>query len=325
PDALSTTVKVRITDASDATVTDASDATFTILAGFTLSSPNGGEVWTVGSSQNITWTTGGSVPNVKLEYSTDGGSTYPNVIIASTPNTGTFGWTVPNNISATVRVRVSDVNNSDAFRASNTNFKIRGAFGVTAPNGGEVWTVAASRTITWTTTGTIPNVKLEYSKDNFATATVIAASTSNTGSYTWTVPNDISATVKVRVADAADSTVNDVSDANFKILAAFAVSSPNGGEIWAVGATQAITWTTTGTVPNVKLEFSTDGGVTYPNVVAASAANTGSFSWTIPDNISNTVRVRVSDVTDASTNDISDANFKIRGNLTVSAPNGGDV
>src|SRR2546426_111835 len=282
-------------------------------------------MWTVGSSQSIAWTTGGSVPNVKLEYSTDGGSTYPNVIVASTPNTGTFSWTVPDNISATVRVRVSDVNNSDAFRASNTNFKIRGAFGVTAPNGGEVWTVGASRTITWTTTGTIPNVKLEYSKDNFTTATVIAASTSNTGSYTWTVPNDISATVKVRVADAADSTVNDVSDANFKIMAAFAVTSPNGGEIWTVGATQAITWTTSGTVANVKLEYSTDGGVSYPFVVAASAANTGSFSWTIPDSISNTVRVRVSDVTDASTNDISDANFKIRGNLTVSAPNGGEV
>jgi len=417
PDALSTTVKVRITDASDATVTDASDATFTILAGFTLSSPNGGEVWTVGSSQNITWTTGGSVPNVKLEYSTDGGSTYPNVIIASTPNTGTFGWTVPNNISATVRVRVSDVNNSDAFRASNTNFKIRGAFGVTAPNGGEVWTVgesrtitwtttgtipnvkleyskdnfttpiliaastpntgsfawtvpndisatvrvrvtdvndstvlddsnadfkirgaltvtapnggeqwtvASSRTITWTATGTIPNVKLEYSKDNFATATVIAASTSNTGSYTWTVPNDISATVKVRVADAADSTVNDVSDANFKILAAFAVSSPNGGEIWAVGATQAITWTTSGTVPNVKLEFSKDNFATV-TVITASAPNTGTYSWIIPDAISATVKVRVSDPADSSANDVSDANFKIRGGLVVSAPNGGEA
>src|SRR5207244_3675917 len=418
PDALSTTVKVRITDAGDTTVTDASDATFTILAGFTLASPNGGEIWTVGSSQSIAWTTGGTVPNVKLEYSTDGGSTYPNVIIASTPNTGTFSWTVPDNISATVRVRVSDVNNTDAFRASNTNFKIRGAITLTAPNGGEVWTVVESRTITWTTTGTIPNVKLEYSKDNFttpiliaasttntgsfawtvpndisatvrvrvtdvndstvfddsnadfkirgaltvtapnggeqwtvassrtitwtatgtianvkleyskdnfATAIVIAASTSNTGSYTWTVPNDISATVKVRVADAADSTTNDVSDANFKIMAAFAVSSPNGGEAWIVGATQAISWTTTGTIPNVKLEYSTDGGVTYPNVVTASTAKTGSFSWTIPDSISNTVRVRVSDVTDAQTNDISDANFKIRGNLTVSAPNGGEV
>src|SRR5207247_2352393 len=324
PDALSTTVKVRITDTGDTTVTDASDATFTILAGFTLSSPNGGEIWTVGSSQSIAWTTGGTVPNVKLEYSTDGGSTYPNVIIASTPNTGSFSWTVPDDISATVRVRVTDVNDSTVFDGSDADFKIRGALTVTAPNGGEQWTVASSRTITWTATGTIANVKLEYSKDNFATATVIAASTSNTGSYTWTVPNDISATVKVRVADASDSTVNDVSDANFKIMAAFAVSSPNGGEIWTVGATQAITWTTSGTVANVKLEFSKDNFATT-TVIAASAPNTGTYSWIIPDSISATVKVRVSDPADSSANDVSDANFKIRGGLVVSAPNGAET
>src|SRR3989441_758687 len=324
PDALSTTVKVRVTDASDSTVTDASDAAFTILAGFTLSSPNGGEVWTVGSSQNITWTTGGSVPNVKLAYSTDGGSTYPNVIIASAPNTGTFAWTVPDDISSTVKVRVTNVNDATVFAVSAATFKIQGALTVTSPNGGEKWTVGSSRAITWTKTGSIANVKLEYSKDNFATATVIAASTPNTGSYTWTVPNDVSGTVKVRVADAGDATVNDVSDANFKILAAFTVSAPNGGEIWTVGATQAITWATSGTVANVKLEFSKDNFATA-TVITASTPNTGTYSWIIPDAISATVKVRVSNAADAEANDVSDANFKIRGGLVLVAPNGGET
>src|SRR2546425_1021857 len=324
PDALSTTVKVRVTDVSDSTVTDASDAAFTILAGFTLSAPNGGEVWTVGSSQNITWTTGGSVTNVKLVYSTDGGSTYPNVIIASTPNTGTFAWTVPDTISATVRVRVSDVNNLNAFGSSSSNFKIRGAMALTAPNGGEVWTVGDSRTITWTTTGTIPNIKLEYSKDNFTTTVLITASAPNTGTFAWTVPDDLSATVRVRVTNVNDSTVFDDSDANFKILAAFTVSAPNGGEIWTVGATQAITWATSGTVANVKLEFSKDNFATA-TVITASTPNTGTYSWIIPDAISATVKVRVSNAADASANDPSGGNSKIRGNLTVSAPNGGEV
>src|SRR3989441_9730455 len=156
-------------------------------------------------------------------------------------------------------------------------------------------------------------------------AAVITASTPNTGTYSWIIPDAISATVKARVPNAADAEANDVSDANFKIRGGLVLVAPNGGETWTVGATQAISWTTSGTVPNVKLEYSTDGGVTYPSVVAASVANTGSFSWTIPDSISNTVRVRVSDVTDASANDTSDGNFKIRGNLTVSVPNGGEV
>src|SRR2546425_11564792 len=69
PDALSTTVKVRVTDVSDSTVADASDAAFTILAGFTLSSPNGGGGWTVGPPPDLTRGTGGSVANVKLRDS----------------------------------------------------------------------------------------------------------------------------------------------------------------------------------------------------------------------------------------------------------------
>src|SRR5213592_4638673 len=91
-----------------------------------------------------------------------------------------------------------------------------GGFILSAPNGAEEWVVGSTRQITWTTTGSsIANVKLEYSKDNFATATVITASTSNAGFYNWLVPNDISATVKVRVSDPNDPGTSDASDATF--------------------------------------------------------------------------------------------------------------
>src|SRR5437899_1668538 len=324
PDDLSATVRVRVTNVNDSTVSDDSDANFKIQGALTVTRPNGGEKWTVGSSRAITWTRTGSIANVKLEYSKDNFAT-ATVIAASTPNTGSYTWTVPNDVSGTVKVRVADAGDATVNDVSDANFKILAAFTVSAPNGGETWTVGARQAITWATTGTVANVKLEFSKDNFVTATVITASTPNTGTYSWIIPDAISATVKVRVSSAVDAEANDVSDANFKIRGGLVLVAPNGGETWTVGATQAISWTTSGTVPNVKLEYSTDGGVTYPSVVAASVANTGSFSWTIPDSISNTVRVRVSDVTDASANDTSDGNFKIRGNLTVSVPNGGEV
>jgi hypothetical protein len=325
PDAISSTVKVRITDASDAAVSSASAANFTIQAGFTISAPNGGEVWTVGASQNIAWTTGGSgVSNVKLEYSTDGGSTYPNVIVASTPNTGTFAWTIPDSISSTARVRVSDVNDASANATSAANFKIRGKLMVTAPNGGESWTIGTSQTITWTTTGTIPTVKLEYSKDNFVTPILITASTANIGSYAFTAPNDASTTVKVRVTNTADATVFDDSDANFTLRGGFTVTSPNGGEEWVVGSTRQITWTTNGNIANVKLEYSKDNFVTA-TLITGSTANAGFYNWLIPNDISATVKVRVSDANDPGASDTSDANFKIKGGFVVTAPNGGEV
>src|SRR2546422_1887195 len=214
--------------------------------GLVLVAPNGGESWTVGSTQAITWTTAGTIANVKLEYSTDGGVTYPSVVAASVPNTGSFSWTIPDSISNTVRVRVSDVTDASANDTSDGNFKIRGNLTVTTPNGGEVVTLGAAQTITWTSAGTIPSVKLEYSKDNFATVTLIAASVGNTGSFAWTVPDNASTTVKVRVTNTADATVFDDSNANFTIRRGFILSAPNAGEEWVVGSTHQIAWTTTG-------------------------------------------------------------------------------
>ena len=326
PDAISTTVRVKVTDVTDATVFDESNASFTIRGSFTLTAPNGGEKWTVGTTQPVTWTTFGTIPNVKLEYSTDGGTTYPNVITASTANAGTYNWTVPNAISATVRVRVSNAADPGTLDTSNADFKIKAGFTVTSPDGGEVLVVGASHSMTWTTAGTVANVKLEYSTNGGTTyPNVIAASTPNNGTFAWTVPDAISATVRVRVSDATDTAdAFDTSNGNFKIRAGFTVTAPNGGEAWVVGASQNITWTTAGTVANVKLEYSTDGGTTYPNVIAASTANTGTYAWTIPDAITVSARVRVSDVNDSTATDTSNTNFKIQGLLAITAPDGGE-
>src|SRR5207244_8359996 len=87
-----------------------SNANFAIKGSLTVTAPIGGEAWTVGSTQNITWTRTGTIANVKLEYSTDGGTTYPNLITASTPAAaGSYGWAVPDTVSATVRVRITNV------------------------------------------------------------------------------------------------------------------------------------------------------------------------------------------------------------------------
>ncbi len=87
-----------------------------------------------------------------------------------------------------------------------------------SPNGGESWQVGSQHAIRWTSTGSIANVSLAYSTDNFATSHVIVASTANTGSYNWTIPNDPSTTARVRVASTiSPTTIRDDSDANFTI------------------------------------------------------------------------------------------------------------
>ncbi|KAB2879117.1 T9SS type A sorting domain-containing protein [bacterium] len=192
----------------------------------TVTAPNGGENLTAGTSTNITWTSTGTIANVKLEYSTDGGTNYT-VIAASTANDGSQAWTVPSTATTQGRVRVSDVLNAATNDVSNANFTITVAptnsVTVTAPNGGENLTGGNSTTITWTSTGTIANVKLEYSLDGGTNYTVISTSTANDGTEAWTVPSSATTQGRVRVSDALNAATNDVSNANFTITV------PSGG------------------------------------------------------------------------------------------------
>ncbi len=84
---------------------------------FAITSQNtDGISWMANSQQTITWTTGGtSIPattDVKISLSTDGGLTFPTVLVASTPNDGTEIITVPAAASATgCRIMIEPLNN----------------------------------------------------------------------------------------------------------------------------------------------------------------------------------------------------------------------
>jgi hypothetical protein len=72
---------------------------------------------------------------------------------------------------------------------------------VTSPNGSESWAGNSVHNITWTNTGetVYANVKIEYSANSGLTWTTITASTANTGSYSWTVPNTAGAAYMIKV------------------------------------------------------------------------------------------------------------------------------
>jgi uncharacterized repeat protein (TIGR01451 family) len=86
-----------------------------------------------------------------------------------------------------------------------------------APNGGENWTIGTQEQIVWSSTGQVGNVRLEYSTDGFTTTHTIADSAENDGAYTWTIPNDPSTSVLVRVSSTLSDTISDTSDAVFTI------------------------------------------------------------------------------------------------------------
>jgi hypothetical protein len=92
------------------------------------------------------------------------------------------------------------------------------------------------------------------------------------------------------------------------------LTSPNGGEAWQSGSVHPVTWTSTGGIANVKLEYSTtspwDGQLVDPVTIVASSPNSGSYSWTVPFAMSAVCHVRVSDAA-GTVSDMSDGPFQI--------------
>lgn len=84
--------------------------------------------WYANDFQTVTWTpTTAGAPincaNVMIQLSTNGGTTYPITLIASTPNDGSEEIQVPGNLTSQARIRVMAVGNV-FYDISNNNFRI---------------------------------------------------------------------------------------------------------------------------------------------------------------------------------------------------------
>jgi hypothetical protein len=315
PTAVSSTCKIRISDQSDATFYDNSDAVFSILKApsLTLTKPNGGENWQIGSLQSITWNAE-SVALVKLDYSADGGTGWTTIAETIDATAGSYSWVIPDVASTNCKVRISDLSNATLFDASNQPFTISKApsLTLTHPNGGESYQGGNSESIIWSSES-MAKIKLEYSINDGLSWTVIASNiTASLGSYSWNVPNVASITCKIRISNQDDATFSDQSDAVFSIFKAPSLTliTPNGGENWLIGSLQNITWSAE-SVAKVKLDYSADGGTGWITLAETIDANAGSYSWTLPDIASANCKVRISNHDDATLFDVSDQPFTI--------------
>ncbi len=96
---------------------------------FRVTSPNTNASWAGGSTQTIMWNVAGttgppvSCAAVKISLSTDGGTTFPTLLSASTPNDGSEALRIPNVSTTTARVKVEAVGNI-YFDISDSDFTI---------------------------------------------------------------------------------------------------------------------------------------------------------------------------------------------------------
>lgn len=110
----------------------------------------------------------------------------------------------------------------------------------------------------------------------------------------------------------------------------FRVTTQNTAATWEGGSTQTVTWDVSSTnaapinVANVKISLSTDGGQTFPLVLADSTPNDGSESITVPSGATTQARIKVEAVGNIFF-DINNANFTITAATTAVADLGGRI
>lgn len=208
---------LRLSDAANPTVYDWSDNPCIIYI-LDVVSPNGEEIWGIGSQHNITWNSA-NVSDVCLEYSIDDGDTWTQIVLSMSSVYGMYNWTIPVVYSAQCRVRISDITDNSLCDISDGVFNIRPQLIVNSPNGSESLLVNSIYGILWNNTADVSFVLMDYSVDNGNTWLPIQTSAypASVGRYDWIVPNNPSENCLVKVRRSDDSSIYDVSDAVFTI------------------------------------------------------------------------------------------------------------
>lgn len=314
PDAVSENCLVRISDSSHASISDTSDGVFKIIQSFIhVLSPNGGEEWEARAEYPVTWTASSWVLNIRIELSTDNGSTWSMIVDGPAAWDGSYAWRVSNIEGSKCLIRVSDNWNTGISDVSDGAFSIvpsTSPIWVSSPAGGEVWGTGSVHRITWQSNG-VDTVNIDYSSDGGSTWKTVAGNVpASPGSYDWTPEGIHSDRCLVLVSSAGNPSIRGVSYAPFTISPPFVkVTVPNGGEHWSINSAHDITWTSV-SVARVLIEYSSDGGSSWQQVDTVDAV-AGLYKWTVPNLKSDMCLIRVTDAEASARTDTGDGVFSI--------------
>ena len=175
-----------------------------------------------------------------------------------------------------------------------------GTIAVIQPAGGTV-TMGAATPIAWTASNVAGNVKIQLIRPGGALVGQLAGNIAAGGSpWSWAVaaPAVVGETYKVRVR-AMDGSAEGVS-ADFTVAApspaaAIHVTQPASTVKWHRNETCDITWTKSGAMPTaVKISLMDKNSASVFEEIVDGVANSGSFSWLVPADITlGDYRVRV--------------------------------
>jgi hypothetical protein len=250
---------------------------------FAVTSPNSALTFAGGSTQTITWSVASttaspvSCANVKVSLSTDGGLTFPTVLIASTPNDGTQALVIPNTATTTARVKVEAVGNI-FFDISNTNFTITNSV-----NCGDATGLASSSignntaTVSWSAAPNAVSYAVDYKLNSTSTWTSFStAQSALSANLTGLTPG---ALYDWRVRATCTSGVGNYVAAQFTTTAPFVCNAPSGlaaSSITSSGAT--VSWGAVSGAASYAVDYKLNTAAIWTSATASTVSTSVSIS-----------------------------------------------
>ncbi len=303
----SSTSRFRILSDATPTVGDTTNASL-YICNLSLSAPDGGQSWGIGSRQTISWTNANLAGNISLYLRRTPTSTLE-VIATNITNTGSRVWTVTGPVTSTARILVRNVACIVADSSSST-FSIfqPPKITVTSPNGAELWQGGTIHNVTWTALSISGTVVVQINRSYpSGTWETLQSGVSASGSYPWTVSGSGS-TNRIRVVWSSNSMICDTSNAIFSIPS-IVLTSPNGGENLTIGSTRTITWTSSLVSGTLNIYLRRSNSTTWTRI-CPNVANTGSARWVVTSPITSTAKILIQNAA-ATIKDSSNAVFSI--------------
>ncbi|MCK6604313.1 MAG: T9SS type A sorting domain-containing protein [Ignavibacteriaceae bacterium] len=293
PSAVTSEGRIKIEDVSQQGISyDISDLPFSIGT-ISVTVPGPGIIWQVGSTHKIRWNSVSSVSQLRINFQWDSKDT----VIAPSVSAYQDGydWVIPNIPTDNGRIKIFDKNDT-TINAVSEHFVIADVK-VLSPDGGEIFQSGKIVPIRWYSKN-ISQMIVKYSTDNGANWVLLGTVNGAAGSYDWIPDTDLaSQSVKIKLENAANVNVTDVSD-NFFTIKKLKITSPVNNEGYTFNTPQTITWQS-GFVQSVKIELSTNDGATWisPALTNATNANTGSYIWQVGNTFdTKNAKIRISDV-----------------------------
>ena len=251
----------------------------------TLTSPNGGENWTAGTAQAITWSSTDPQGYVLVQLEKDGG--YHSYLGYALMADNRFDWDicayVGDSTAFQVHLIASDVCGNPVEDVSDAYFSIAGSLpapptptlALTSPTGGQNWAAGSTQAITWSTSNPLGDVGIDlYKADQYLTT--LGTAPMAAGSLAWSIcpsiENGTDYTIHISGADACGQLIQDSSPAPFAISGSvpapsLAFTFPAGGEALAAGSVEVITWASTNPSGTCYLYLESFSGSTLEEIV----------------------------------------------------------